>query len=74
MESFSDLFEKRGRIKGKLIGLKFLPSLLFLQRTEEQMEFIFLPVADRSNETPTSPITQKNHPLPQSKVPLHLLL
>lgn len=61
MESFSDLFEKRGGIKGKLIGLKFLPSLLFLKRTEGQMECIFLPVADRSNETPTSPQrTQKS--------------
>lgn len=62
MESFSDLFEKRGRIKGKLIGLKFLPSLLFLKRTEEQMEFIFLPVADRSNETPTSPHRTEKSP------------
>jgi len=29
-------------MKGKLIGLRFLSSLLFLKRMEEQMEFIFL--------------------------------
>lgn len=58
MDSFSDLFEKKGRTKEKLIGLKFLSSLLFLKRTEEQMVFIFLLVADRSNETPTPPRLQ----------------
>lgn len=36
MRSFSDLFEKKERIKGKLIGLKFLSFLLFLKRIEEQ--------------------------------------
>lgn len=46
---------EKGRTKGKLIGLKFLSSPLFLKRTEEQMEFMFLPVADRSNESPPSP-------------------
>lgn len=58
MGSFSDLFEKKGRIKGKLIGLKFLSSLLFPKRIAEQMEFSFLPVAGRSNEPPTSPLPQ----------------
>lgn len=68
MRSFSDLFEKKERIKGKLIGLKFLSFLLFLKRIEEQREFIFLPVADRSNESPLFP------PLTHTKITLCLIL
>lgn len=73
--SFSDLFEKKGRIKGKLIGLKFLSSLLFLQRLAEQMEFVFLPVADRSDGPPSLPSRNTQNPSrPQSQLPLHLPL
>lgn len=45
-------------MKGKLIGLKFLSPPLFLKRIEEQMEFIFLPVAHRSNEAPAVSLPQ----------------
>lgn len=45
-------------MKEKLIGLKFLSALLFLKRMDAHMEFIFLLVADRSNEPRTSPLPQ----------------
>jgi hypothetical protein len=74
--SFSDLFERVRRIDEKVVGLKFLSNLLFPLRTEVQMEFIFLPVADRSNVPGPlpSPSTHTNHSLPLLEGPLHLLL
>lgn len=54
---FSHLFERKGGIKGKLIGLKFLSVLLCLKRMAEQMEFTFPPVAYRSNQILLPPTT-----------------
>lgn len=71
----SHLFERRGRMDGKPVGLKFLSTLLFLLRTEAQMEFIFLPVADRSNVPRPLPSPQHAHKsLSAPPGPLHLLL
>lgn len=75
LEPSSHLFERRGRMDGKPVGLKFLSTLLFLLRTEAQMEFIFLPVADRSNVPRPLPSPQHAHKsLSAPPGPLHLLL